>query len=224
MVFLYSFASNRNQKRTIKEVKVSFAVTEQNLFITHEMVNNLLKQKFGGTLNIKKDKVALGTLETVLDDHEMIEKAQVFSTIDGLLSAQIKQKSPIVRFVSDDASYYLDYKGDKMPLSDNFSARVPLLSGVYAEKDKEKYVFLLNEIYNDSFLQKNITSVKIVPSGSVVLTARNYTYKIVFGKPVNVQKKLNNYKAFYQLAVKDTLINSYTEVNLKFTQQVVCKK
>ncbi|HEU4497334.1 MAG TPA: cell division protein FtsQ, partial [Flavobacterium sp.] len=32
------------------------------------------------------------------------------------------------------------------------------------------------------------------------------------------------YKAFFQKAVQDSLINNYKTVNLKFTQQVVCTK
>jgi len=63
-----------------------------------------------------------------------------------------------------------------------------------------------------------------MPSGSVILTNRSYDYKIVFGKPINVEDKLKIYKAFFQHAIKDTLIKNYKEVNVMFTQQVVCKK
>ncbi|MBD3724671.1 MAG: cell division protein FtsQ [Flavobacteriaceae bacterium] len=224
MVFLYSFSSTRNENRKIKEPTISFAKGQENLFITHEIVNNLLKQNLGGTYNIKKVKVDLNTLETVLDDHEMIEKAEVFSTIDGSLSALITQKTPIVRFVSSNDSYYLDSKGIKMPLSENFSARVPLVTGSLAENGTEKYIELFNEISKDDFLSKNITGVKILPSGSVIMTNRNFDYKIIFGNPIYVKKKLDNYKAFFYHAVKDTLVKNYKEVNLMFTQQVVCKK
>lgn len=224
MVFLYSFSSKRNEKRVIGNVNISFEEGKENLFITHEIVNNLLKQNLGGTYNIKKVKVDLNTLETVLDDHGMIEKAEVFSTIDGSLSAQIIQKTPIARFLSSDTSYYLDSKGDKMPLSENFSARVPLVVGSLVENGTAKYMELLNEINQDGFLNKNITGVKILPSGSVIMTNRNYDYKIVFGNPVYVKKKLKNYKAFFYHAVKDTLVKQYKEVNLMFTEQVVCKK
>lgn len=224
MIFLYSFSLIRNEKRVIKEPTISFAKGQENLFITHEIVNNLLKQNLGGALKVEKVKVDLNTLEAVLDDHGMIEKAEVFSTIDGSLSAQIIQKTPIARYLSSNTSYYLDSKGDKMPLSENFSARVPLVEGSLAENGTSKYMKLLNEINNDDFLSKNITGVKILPSGSVVLTNRNYNYKIVFGKPIYVEKKLKNYKAFFYHAVKDTLIKNYKEVNLMFTEQVVCKK
>lgn len=224
MVFLYSFAVKRNQNRSISTINISFADEKENLFITHEMVNNLLIQNCGGALPFKKDRVDLNTLETVLDDHEMIEKAQVFSSINGSLSAHIKQKTPTVRLISNNTSYYLDSKGTRMPLSENFSARVPLVVGAFSDEEKENYVFLFNEINKDDFLKKNITGIKILPSGGVIMTNRNYDFKIVLGKPINVEQKLRNYKAFFLHAVKDTLIKEYKEVNLMFEEQVVCKK
>jgi cell division protein FtsQ len=223
MVFLYSFSSKRNSERKISNIDIKFESNE-NMFLTHEMVNNLLIQNLGGSSKVQKDKVDLNTLETVLDDHEMIEKAQVFSLIDGSLNTRITQKTPIVRVITDNEIYYLDSKGDKMSLSENFSARVPLVTGEISVEKSKPYLFLFNEIKKDDFLSKNITGASISASGKVVLTNRSYDYKIVFGKPINVEKKLKNYKAFFQHAIKDTLIESYKEVNLMFTQQVVCKK
>ena len=223
MIFLYSFSSKRNSERKISNIDIKFD-SNDNMFLTHEMVNNLLIQNLGGSAKIQKDKVDLNTLETVLDDHEMIEKAQVFSSIDGLLNTRITQKTPIVRVITDSEIYYLDSKGDKMSLSKNFSARVPLVTGVISVQKSKPYLFLFNEIKKDDFLSKNITGVNISASGNVILTNRSYKYKIVFGKPINVEKKLKNYKAFFHHAIKDTLIESYKEINLMFTQQVVCKK
>lgn len=223
MIFLYSFSSKRNSERKISNIDIKFD-SNDNMFLTHEMVNNLLIQNLGGSAKIQKDKVDLNTLETVLDDHEMIEKAQVFSSIDGLLNTRITQKTPIVRVITDNEIYYLDSKGEKMSLSDNFSARVPLVTGEISVQKSKPYLFLFKEIKKDDFLSKNITGASITASGNVVLTNRSYDYKIVFGKPINVENKLKNYKAFFQHAIKDTLIESYKEVNLMFTQQVVCKK
>ncbi len=223
MIFLFAFSSKRNSERKISKIDIKFESNE-NMFLTHEMVNNLLIQKFGGASTIQKDKVDLNTLEAVLDDHEMIEKAQVFSTIDGFLSTRITQKTPIVRVITDNESYYLDSNGYKMSLSENFSARVPLVTGEISEENCKPFLFLFNEIKKDDFLSKNITGAQIMTSGNVVFNNRSYDYKIVFGKPINVEKKLKNYKAFFQHAIKDTVIKSYKEVNVMFTQQVVCKK
>ena len=223
MIFLYSFSSKRNSERKISNIDIKFD-SNDNMFLTHEMVNNLLIQNLGGSSKVQKDKVDLNTLETVLDDHEMIEKAQVFSTVDGFLNTRITQKTPIVRVITDNESYYLDSKGYRMSLSENFSARVPLVTGEISVQKSKPYLFLFKEIKKDDFLSKNITGASITASGNVVLTNRSYDYKIVFGQPKNVERKFKNYKAFYHHAIKDTLIESYKEINLMFTQQVVCKK
>jgi len=223
MIFLYSFSSIRNSERTISNIDIKFESNE-NMFLTNDMVNNLLIQKLGKSKKIEKEKVNLNTLEAFLDDHEMIEKAEVFLTTDGFLNTRITQKTPIVRVITDNGSYYLDYKGERMSLSQNFSARVPLVSGEINKSTEKHYLLLFNEIKKDDFLSKNITSAQIMPSGNVVLTNRSYDFKIAFGRPIDVEKKLKNYKAFFQFAIKDTLIKKYKEVNLMFTQQVVCKK
>ena len=68
MIFLYSFSVKRNSERKISKIDIKFESNE-NMFLTHEMVNNLLIQNLGGTSSIQKDKLDLNTLETVLDDH-----------------------------------------------------------------------------------------------------------------------------------------------------------
>ena len=223
MIFLYSFSSKRNRVRKINKIEIKFQSNE-NMFLTHQMVNNLLIQNLGDASRLQKDKVDLNTLENELSHHEMIEKAEVFSTIDGFLNTRITQKTPILRVISDNDSYYLDRKGDRLSLSTNFSARVPLVVGEISKEKRKSYLKLFNEIKKDDFLSKNITGAQIMPSGNVVLTNRSFDYKIAFGKPINVQKKLRNYKAFFHHAIKDTLIKEYKEINLMFTQQVVCKK
>lgn len=223
MIFLYSFSSKRNSVRKINKIDIQFD-SKENMFLTHQMVNNLLIQNLGDASRLQKDKVDLNTLENELSHHEMIEKAEVFSTIDGFLNTRITQKTPILRVISDNDSYYLDRKGDRISLSTNFSARVPLVVGEISKEKRKSYLKLFNEIKKDDFLSKNITGAQIMPSGNVVLTNRSFDYKIAFGKPINVQKKLRNYKAFFHHAIKDTLIKEYKEINLMFTQQVVCKK
>ena len=209
--------------RKINKIDIQFD-SKENMFLTHQMVNNLLIQNLGDASRLQKDKVDLNTLENELSHHEMIEKAEVFSTIDGFLNTRITQKTPILRVISDNDSYYLDRKGDRISLSTNFSARVPLVVGEISKEKRKSYLKLFNEIKKDDFLSKNITGAQIMPSGNVVLTNRSFDYKIAFGKPINVQKKLRNYKAFFHHAIKDTLIKEYKEINLMFTQQVVCKK
>ena len=172
---------------------IEWRSSQNQFFITPEIVNNLLIQKQKDPLKTKKEDLNLNTLESLLDNHKMIENAEVFSTINGGLNVLIKQKTPIVRYVSSNAKYYLDNKGDKMPLSESFSARVPVVVGDFDMNNKEKYVLLFNEIAKDDFLKKSITGIQILPSGSIVMTNRDYNFKIIFGNPIQVKQKLYNF-------------------------------
>jgi cell division protein FtsQ len=222
VIFLYSFTSKRNESRKLKEADIEFAEAED--FITHEKVNNLLIQNFGAIQSIQKDKLDLNSVEKSLDKNPMIAKAEVYATVDGKLKAIISQRKPVARIFQGDNSYYIDSRGDQMPLSETYTARVPIVTGEIASVEKAKLHKLLNYINDDAFLKKNIIGLEVSPTGSFKMKSRNYGYEIQFGKPINVEKKFNNYKAFLQNAAKDTLVEQYKTINLKFTQQVVCTK
>ena len=173
---------------------------------------------------IGTDKVILNYLEKILNEHNMIQKSEVFVSVDGVLKAMVTQRTPIARIFSEEGSFYIDSKGNKMPLSLLQTARLPLVVGEITRKNEKEMHDLLWFIYNDDFLKKNITGIEILPSGSLRMTNRNYNYNIEFGKTIEMERKFDNYKAFFQKAVHDTLIDKYKVINLKFTQQVVCTK
>lgn len=222
VIFLYSFSSKRNGSRHFVAADVEFADTEE--FITPEKVNKLLIQNFNTVASITKEKLDLNSVEKRLESNPMIDDAEVFATVDGRLKAVVRQRVPVARVYEGGESYYIDYKGAKMPLSENSTARVLLLNGALNVVDKSKLYSLVKYIYDDAFLRKNIIGIEVTANGSLKMMNRNYSYVILFGRMVNVEKKFNNYKAFFQNAVKDTLIENYKTINLKFTQQVVCTK
>lgn len=221
-VFLYSFSGMRNEGRKIKQAEVVF--TDSENFITKKDVDKLLKQNFDTVTGIKKVQLDLNKVEKSIDTNPMVDKAEVYATIDGKLTAIVVQKKPVARIFSGSKSYYLDYKGNEMPLSESETARVPLVSGSIDRADKKKLSQLLDYIYDDAFLKKNITGLAVMPWGDVVMNVRGYDFEVVFGKPINIDRKFKNYKAFLQDAIKDTLTENYKTINLKFTQQVVGTK
>lgn len=223
VIFLFSFSAKRNLDRKIKKTEVIFVGNDQ-LFITHETVNKLLIEKNQSVQKPQKVKVDLNKLENSLDDYNMIEKSEVFITIDGVLKAIVKQKSPIARVFDKNGSFYFDYQGNKMPLSDNFTARVPLILGEINDENRKDLFKLFKFIFDDDFLQKNIIGIEILPTGAIIMSNRNYNYKIDFGRTINVESKFQNYKAFFQKAEADSSLVKYKTINLRFTQQVVCTK
>ena len=223
VIFLYSFTSHRNAMRKIEKITVVF-IGENTLFLKPETVNKLLIEKNTDLKTINKVDLDLNKLEKSVNRQEMVQKADVFVSVDGVLKAVVEQKIPLGRVFTEVGSFYIDSEGNKMPLSENFSARVPLISGKIAVLDKEKIADVLKQITHDDFLNKNIIGVEVLPNGSLIMKNRNYDFQIDFGKAINIDRKFKNYKAFFQNAVLDSTLNKYKRINLKFTKQVVCIK
>ena len=223
VVFLFSFTSKRNEERKLTKSKVIF-LNDSITFIKHEMVNKLLIENKRDASSIQKDKLDLNKLERSINSNPMIEKSEVFVTIDGVLKAVVKQKTPIARVFNEDDSFYIDYQGNIMPLSDEITARVPIISGEINKENKDNLNKLLRFVYKDDFLKKNIIGIQILPDGSLKMTNRNFDYEIEFGKIVNVERKFSNYKAFFQKAVSDSSLQKYKKINLRFIKKVVCSK
>ncbi len=222
VVFLFAFASNRNMNRMITAPKVQF-VGENNLFITNETVSKLLIQNYGAVKNVRKEALDLNKLENALKSNPMIKAAEVYVAVNGLLNAKIEQKTPIAR-VSTNASYYIDDEGFYMPLSNNFSARVPLVTG-YVEKNKLKNVFTIaSKINDDNFLKMNVIEIHQDINNKISLKLRQCDFEVQLGDVNFLDKKINNLKAFYQKNQKEKALNNYSKVNLQFDNQVICTK
>jgi len=223
VIFLYSFTSNRNSHRKLKKSEVIF-VGENNNFVKQESVNKLLIENSSDVKSIAKDELNLNKLENSINAHPMIQKSEVFVSVDGVLKAVVQQKTPVARVVDEQGSFYIDYEGNTMPLSDNYTARVPLISGENNLKNKKKLSEVLKMIYDDEFLKKNIIGIQVLSDESLLMSNRNFDYQIDFGRMLNEEQKFKNYKAFFQKAVLDSTLYKYKKISLRFTHQVVCTK
>ena len=223
VIFLFSFTSKRNENRNLKKSVILF-VGNTEPFVKQETVNKLLIENNEGVSSIQKVNLDSNKLEKNLNAQEMIEKSDVYVSIDGVLKAVVRQKTPIARIFDNEGSFYIDYEGNRMPLSTNFTARVPLVSGGINKNNNEDLAQLLRIIHDDPFLKKNIIGIEIMPNGSLKMHNRNFDFQIDFGKLINMEHKFKNYKAFFQKAVLDSSLYKYKKIDLRFTEQVVCTK
>lgn|SRR5690606_4574698 len=222
VVFLYAFASSRNSVRKVSEPNIQF-IGENNLFITEEAVSKLLIQSYGNIKNMPKETLALNVLERALNSNPMIKTAEVYVTVNGTLTAKIEQKRPIAR-VSTNASYYIDDEGFYMPLSSNYSARVPIVTGHVEKNNLENVYAVARKVEQDDFLKKNVIEIHQDVNKVIYLRLRQCHFLVQLGSVDFLDKKINNLKAFYQKSLKENTLNNYSKVNLQFDNQVVCTK
>jgi len=226
IIFLFGFASHRNVNKEVEDVQVFFENGE-NLFISYEMVNKLLIQNFDPNENQTKENINLNNLEEFVQSNEMIENAEIFLTIKGDLGVIIRQRTPVLRVANSTGSYYYDSQGKKMPLSDNYSARVPLTSSELNINNCDDIICLSNRIISDDFLQKQIIGINQIErngTNQFELRTRLGNQIVIFGDMKRVDEKIKKLKVFYQKAVEDNTLETYRTINLKFSNQVVCSK
>jgi cell division protein FtsQ len=223
VVFLYGFSHHKHTAKKVHDITIEFE-QGNNLFMNYEMVNKLLIQKGKSVINEAKTVIDLQKLEANVLSHSMVEKAAVFLTVDGVLKAKIKQRTPIARVMSNTNSYYIDKQAKVMPLSDNHSARVLLVSGNITDKDIDEIYHLVSTILNDEFLKKQIIGVQKIKQHEYVLKTRIGEQDIELGKVENLESKFKNLKSFFNKTMADKTIDKYTSINLKYNNQVVCTK
>jgi len=226
VAFLYGFATKRNFNKNIDKIDIMFN-NGKNLFITYEAVNKLLIQNFDNDKNQRIDSLHLNNLEKYVNSSIMIQNAEIYATIDNKLGAIITQRTPILRVVNEYEYYYFDEFGKKMPLSNNYSARVPIVTGNINEKNNVDIISLANNIKKDNFLKKQIIGIDQIEKGVINhfnLRTRVGDQVIIFGTVQNFNAKRNKLKAFYQKALADSTLEEFDTINLKFKNQVVCTK
>ncbi len=220
LAFVYGFSNHRNATKPIRDIKVEFQ-SEGKYFLTHDMVNKLLIQNDTTLKNQAKSVIDLYRLEEEVVKNPYIEKASLYITIDGTLHSLIKQRTPVARVITGEETFYLDKHGVKVPLSDHYSARVPLVTGVKANQNLEKIKLLLKKITADDFLTKEIIGIHMKGSEECLMTVRSGDYKIEFGELSQMDQKFKKLKAFYNKTYLDSTIHSYKTINIKYHNQVV---
>ena len=114
-----------------------------------------------------------------------------------------------------------------MPLSDNYSARVPITTDTISGTGRYDLITLSNRIRNDEFLRKQIIGVDLIEkdrSFQFELKTRVGDQKILFGDLNGMEQKIAKLKVFYKKTLQDSTVDDYKTINLKFDNQIVCEK
>ena len=170
-----------------------------------------------------KETLDLNGLESTLNKNPIIEFAEVYVNVEGKLTAKVKQKTPIARVLGNN-SYYIDSNGGVMPLSKNYTERVPFVTGFVKKSNLDIVYKVADYVLKDEFLKQNVIEIHQNKNNSIDLKLRQTKFVVHLGQIKQLEKKISNLKAFYIKATKDKVLDKYSKVNLQFGNQVVCTK
>jgi len=159
LVILFGFSKSRQKSQPYNGLKISIDRSNNNYFILENDVKSTLKNLgFALSDTDYASKVDVRKIEDFLSDNPFVQKANVYTTINGALKVEITQRKPLLRvFNQRGESFYLDQFGKIMPLSTSYSARVLVVNGAVAVDYYTLYKLSQNKEWNiDKFISNHL--------------------------------------------------------------------
>ena len=209
----------RSKDHIINTVEVIFK-GENARFLSKEIVNKLLIQSNDSLFFQQKDMVALNKVEQQFNNHPVIKNAELYTVPQGKLYIEIEERLPIVR-IQANTSFYLDEAVQKIPLSERFTAKVPLFYGELNEENMYALVQLISRLSSDAFLADEVIDYQW-ENNAFIIGLRSYPFEVVWGQNHAFDQKVEKLKRFcaYVMENKDKTFN---RINLTYENQVVAR-
>ncbi|HET7119348.1 MAG TPA: hypothetical protein VFI29_22825 [Hanamia sp.] len=231
-IVLLVAAISKKYNEPINGLEIQIKGVQNNYFIDKKDVINILKKVDGNDLNkIKLGSINLTAIENELQKDKWIKNAEAFFDNNNVLQIKITEREPVARiFTSSGASFYIDSSLTRLPLSNKFSARLPVFTGFPSDAKvlKKSDSALLNGtkivseyINSHPFWMAQIDQVDITPAGGFELTPKLGNQLIRFGNADNCEEKFNKLLAFYEQVQTRIGWNKYSVIDIRFKNQVV---
>ncbi len=238
LYLIYGLNSSRRSQVTCSGLKVEFA---DNLgFVTADDIEAYLNESYGAYIGQKIDSVDLAKVEEILDSKSAILKTEAYTTPDGSLHVKVYQRRPVVcfrkegyGFYADERGYIFPIQGDSVPGIIAIGGNVPLSvrKGFRGEPESDREKKWLSETISFmEFLNGSKTwsgffsRISVDSNGDLVLTPKEGKEVFIFGEPSGVKDKFSKIEDYYRAIVPARGEGTYSRINLKYNNQIVCRK
>ncbi len=212
-------------------------------FVNSSDIIERINEKYDSLPGKCLDSIRSEAIENMLNNDPYIREANVVKTLLGEVIVETRRCTPLVRVITDDGeSFYLSTTGTIMPMSKKYIPRVLIASGnirmpaaaikkiqdqkasVLAHPLLSQIHYLARKLAAHPYLDAVIGQIYVNKDQEFELVPADGDHIIVLGDLKNLDIKFENLLAFYQAGKTRTGEQPYREINLKFINQVVCKK
>lgn len=235
IIFAIGFVENKQLDKSCQEIVIDVDSQYDNYFVDKEEVMFLVTQ--GGSRNIIGSwwrDIDLKAIERELLTHKFVKKADVYKDLEGRLLVDVYQQRPIARLTPKDSPHaYISSEGEILPISDSFTSRVMLIGGDFAGKltqsDLSEHAYglrvleLIKYVDESPFWRAQVAGIEIAQDGNIRLFPQVTKQLVAFGKPENIPEKFKKLEIFYTEILPGKGWNHYSQVNLKYQNQIICE-
>jgi cell division protein FtsQ len=234
VVLLVAAMRKKDEKRCVG-IEINISGVSNNFFVDKKDILNSISVseernpvgKAIGSFNLKK-------METELERNIWIKSAELFFDNNEILQVRVHEREPVARvFTSSGTTFYIDDELAILPLSEKFSARLPVFTNFPSDKkvlSKTDSILLKDirtislAIQKDSFRMAMIEQVDVAPGGVFEMIPKIGSQLIVFGDASNAEEKFNKLQLFYKEIMMKAGWTNYSVINVQYKNQVVAKR
>ena len=232
VVLLIAAVNSRNHQ-VCQGYEIEIKDAEKAIFIDKKDIEKVLTANHTVLLKNKPVKsIDLNIIEARIKKEPWIKDAEIFFDNNERLKVSVEQRIPIARmFSSSGGSFYIDSSGQRMPLSEKMSAKLPVFTGypVDAKKNrtpaerklirdvKDISLFLLN----DPFWMAQISQIDITPSKEFEMIPTVGNHIIEFGDGTDYDAKFKKLFIFYKQVLAKTGMDKYERLKIQYNNEVI---
>jgi cell division protein FtsQ len=230
--------ADRQQALVCHSLQIKVRDSAVSRFITPAAVSRILARDAGKITGEYMANLDACHLEQLLNRNSVVRNTEVFSSIDGVLHVDVYQRRPLVRLQTPTRGFYIDETGYIFPLSGVYTSYVPVVTGNIPAgiapgykgplPAREKF---LQQLYDFArFLDKHafwasqIVQVHVKSPSDITLVPREGREAIHLGALDGFEYKLGKLEAFYRNARPAGLKSPYSDIDLRYGNQVICKR
>ncbi len=232
---LLAAAINKKDAQLCSGINITIEGVDNNFFVDKKDILNAVSTIVGATpIGKTISAFDLRKLEINLEKDIWIKTAQLFFDNNNRLMIKVFEREPMARvFTKSGRTFYIDSSLAMLPLSEKFSARLPVFTGfpsdkiVLAKVDSTllKEILLISmAIQKDTFNTAIIDQIDITPQRRFEMIPKIGNTVIVFGDASDVDEKFNKLKLFYRQVMVKAGWDKYSVLNVEYKGQVVAKR
>ena len=225
-------AMKDKEQQICSGVEIEIHGAQEQLFVDKKEVEMLLTAQGAYKLNGRSIRLFdLRKLEEALKKNVWISEAQLFFDNQHILQVNITEREPVARvFTLLGNSFYVDTAAVKLPLSDQFSVKLPVFTGFSNETDRwnkrdsvliRQVIAVSQKIKASPFMSALIAQTDINPQGEFELLPVIGKQVIELGTATDLEKKFRRLDLFYRQVISKTGTELYDRIKIQYAGQVV---
>ncbi|MCF6352817.1 MAG: cell division protein FtsQ [Cyclobacteriaceae bacterium] len=234
-VLLIAFESAKNNSKVCNNVLITIDNQLENHFVdTNDMLDLITLNGTEIIKGVRLSQLNLREIEQRLEAEPFLKTSEIYVDHSGTMMVHVGLRKPmarIVRYNGPDA--YIGEDGQLLPVSNKYSKRTIIITGKGSKELSEQENIaqgeyaslyqLIQHIRADEFLSAQIAQIKLIKNGEVILYPQITKQYIEFGKIEDIETKFKKLRLFYDEILPRNGWNSYSRVNLKYKNQIICE-